>query len=688
MPTRSVAGMSSASPPTGPRRRITSPRVVALVVVALVGALLVHLAGTKDPGAVSVPSGAYADQPLKLRPCWHATDDGRLQADCGSLVVPENRRNPRSRLIALPVTRIRARSPRPAEPIIRLEGGPGLTNMTFPYAARYIDRHDLVLVGYRGVDGSSRLDCPEVREALRHSNDMLARASLQSYASGFRRCASRLRASGTDLRGYTMPQRVDDLEAARRALGYGRVNLLSESAGTRTAMVYAWRHPASVRRSVMIGANPPGHFLWSPGETDALLGRYAKLCAADDACHARTPDLVGAMRDTAGQLPDRWGPLRIKAGNARLAAFYGLANATSAGGPISGPLTLSAWQAASHDDASGLWFGSLVADMAFPRAFVWGDVAAMGRMDVGAARRHFAGDPGRGRVLGDAGNAFIWGDGRLIDGWPSTPEDDAYDRVRTSKVPTLLIGGSLDGTTPAATATRELLPHLPNGRQVILEGFGHTEDFWQTQAAAGTHLISSYLDAGDVDASRFHPIRPDFTPGTSQQDIARIVAAVLVALAGVTLFAMAMLPRRVARRGSLGRRSAVAVRTAGAAVFGLGGWCAGALLVLIAMPSMPIDAEGLAVAFIGTPVALATYWAWVVRDHSARDKTAGLVVAALGAIVGAWLGYGAADSPVALITSVLGACAGANFALVGRDIASEPTASGWTAEDEPVVVGP
>lgn len=246
--------------------------------------------------------------------------------------------------------------------------------------------------------------------------------------------------------------------------------------------------------------------------------------------------------------------------------------------------------------------------------------------------------------------------------------------VRTSKAPTLLIGGSLDGTTPAATATRELLPHLPNGHQVILKGFGHTDDFWQTQAAAGTHLITSYLDTGNVDASRFRPIRPDFTPGMSQQGIAKIIAAVLVAWAGVTLFAMATLPRRLARRGSLGRTAAVAVRTAGAAVFGLGGWCAGALLVLTAMPSVPIDAEGLAIAFIGTPVALATYWAWVVRDHSARDKATGLVVVAVGAIVGAWLGYGAADSPLALITAVLGACAGANFALVGRDMASEPTA--------------
>jgi pimeloyl-ACP methyl ester carboxylesterase len=681
---RSVAGMSSISPDApGRRRRVTSPRVVALVLVAVAGAFLVHLSVTRDAGRASVPAGARADQLVKLKPCRYAADGGRLAADCGTLVVRENRRDPRSRLIALPVTRIRARSAHPAEPIFRLEGGPGLTNMKFPYASRYIDRHDLVLVGYRGVDGSSRLDCPEVRDALRHSRDLLGRASLESYSSAFRRCADRLRAGGTDLRGYTMPQRVDDLDAARRALGYPRVDLLSESAGTRTAMVYAWRHPAAVRRSVMVGVNPPGHFVWDPRDTDALLHRYAELCAADAACQGRTPDLVGALRDVREHVPDRWGPLHIKPGNARLAAFYGLPNVTSAGGPLSGPTTLSAWQAAEHGDASGLWLGSLLADVVFPRAFVWGDVAAMGRMDVGAARRHFASDAGRGTVLGDAGNAFTWAGGRLADAWPSTPDDDAYAHVPTSRVQTLLIGGSLDGTTPPRSATRDLLPHLPNGHQVILADFGHTDDFWQTQPAAGTRLITTYLDSGKVDTSRYRPLRVDLSPATTQQGLAKMVAGSLVALAVITLLALVLLPRRVRRRGRLGRKAAVAVRTVGALLIGLGGWCAAALFVLVALPTVPIDAEGLAVASIATPIALATYWAWVRRDLAAPAKAAGLAAAAAGAIVGAWLGFSAAEAPMALITAILGACAGANFALTACDIAAEPLAGPPAAQDAP-----
>ena len=221
-----------------------------------------------------MPAGAKAGQ-LTLHPCQYGTDKGSYAADCGTLVVPENRAKPGSRLIALPVTRIRARSEHPGAPVFRLEGGPGITNMKFAKASRLAENHDVVLVGYRGIDGSVRLDCPEVESALKHSTDYLGEKSFRSYGDGFRYCAHRLAADGVDLAGYGLTQQVDDLEAARTALGYGRIDLLSESAGTRTAMIYAWRYPSSIHRSVMIAVNPPGNFLWDAKATDEQIRKYS-----------------------------------------------------------------------------------------------------------------------------------------------------------------------------------------------------------------------------------------------------------------------------------------------------------------------------------------------------------------------------------------------------------------------------
>ena len=109
------------------------------------------------------------------------------------------------------------------------------------------------------------------------------------------------------------------------------------------------------------------------------------------------------MRATNAHLPDHWWFLPIKRGNARVATFFGLMNSTSAAAPISGPLTIDAWQSAADGDASGLWFQSLMAGVAFPEAETWGDVAAVGRADVRGSATHLRSrrqprlDPGQPR---------------------------------------------------------------------------------------------------------------------------------------------------------------------------------------------------------------------------------------------------------------------------------------------------
>jgi|KBSMisStaDraftv2_1062788.scaffolds.fasta_scaffold19490_2 pimeloyl-ACP methyl ester carboxylesterase len=660
-------------------RSLGPARIVALVLVALAVSALAYLRFAPDADPVSVPSGAHAGE-LILKPCTYGTERGRYPADCGTLVVPENRDNPSSRLIALPVTRIRARSAHPGTPIFRLEGGPGITNMDFSKASRFAGTHDVVLVGYRGVDGSSRLDCPEVVSVLKHSADMVGTKAFRAKAGAYRACANRLRADGFDLAGYTLPQRVDDLEAARRALGYRRIDLISESAGTRTAMIYSWRHPKSIRRSVMIAVNPPGHFLWNPQTTDAEIQRYSKLCAADAGCRGRTDDLAASMRRTSAHMPDHWLFLPIKRGNVRLASFFGLMDSSSAAAPISSPMTLDSWLSAANGDASGLWFMSLMADIAFPQAQVWGDVGAASRADAAAAKRFFATQAHRTSILHDAGTEFIWAGGRLVDGWPSNPSDDQYSRVQDSNVETLLIGGTLDFATPPVNATRELLPHLPNGHQVVLPNFGHTNDFWTYQPGASSHLVNTFLDTGKVDESRYSHRAMDFTPDVRQTALAKGTAGALVGLPLLAVISLLLMWRRVRSRGSFGRKAGAFMRSLYPIVLGLGGWFAGAVVVLTAMPTVPLDNDLLAGLSIGLPIGLGMYWAWVHRDWSVTTKTVGFSAAVSGALVGAWLGFNAASGMLALVTTIVGAAAGGNLTLLALDIAWDRSAHDRVAE--------
>ncbi len=134
---------------------------LALIVLLTLALGYLHFAGSST--AVSVAAGAHAGQLTTLKSCTYNTEKGPYAATCGTLVVPENRHDRNSRLIALPVIVIHAHSAHPGLPIFRLQGGPGITNMVFPDASRFTAHHDVVLVGYRGVDGSVRLDCPEVQ---------------------------------------------------------------------------------------------------------------------------------------------------------------------------------------------------------------------------------------------------------------------------------------------------------------------------------------------------------------------------------------------------------------------------------------------------------------------------------------------------------------------------------------------
>jgi pimeloyl-ACP methyl ester carboxylesterase len=654
------------------KRVITPARVVALVLIAVVALGLAYLRFKPDDDQVSVPAGAKAGD-LILNAGTYATEKGSYPADTGTLVVPENRHDPDSRLIALPVVRIKARTAHAMEPIFRLEGGPGGTNMQFEAAGRLAAHHDVVLVGYRGVDGSSVLDAPEVEAALNQSRDLLSRESFRAYGDGLRAAAHRLRAKGVDLAGYTMSEQADDIEAARTALGYGRINLVSESAGTRLALIYAWRHPESVHRSAMIGLNPPGDFLWDAPTTDVQIQRYSRLYAQSDASrNATTGDLAASMRYTAKHMPDRWLGLPIKEGNVRVASFFGLMESTSKASPFAAPVILDAWRSAANGDASGFWLSSLIAELMFPKMQVWGEYAAIGSADDQAAREYFAsGSHKRGSAIGDPGSDFAWGGGLLADAWPANRDDAQYSHMRTSNVETLMIGGTLDVSTPAVNATREMLPFLPNGRQVVLSELGHSGSFWNERPEAGTRLIDTFFDTGKVDDSLYRNVKVDFTPAVSFTMVAKIVAGSMLGLAVVAVVSLLWMARRAHRRVGFGRVKSALLRSLYPIVLGLGGWCLGTLVVMTTSAGVSLDDELMVVLSTAVPAGLGVYYAWVAHSASAATRTTGWVLGTAAALVGAWLGFHTAEAVLALITTTVGAILGANLTLIIFDIMRE-----------------
>jgi pimeloyl-ACP methyl ester carboxylesterase len=471
----------------------------AILVTTVVGGwTLFHFNG----GPAVVPEGAKAGD-LLLKPCEVRFGSIRYQGDCGLLVVPENRADPASRLIALPVRRTHSSSANPGEPIFHLNGGPGTTNMGFEPPAWLLAGHDFIQVGYRGVDGTPKLDCPEVSRAITGVNgDLLSTPSLDNLSSAMKSCATRLQAEGTDLHGYTIPEVVEDMESVRKGLGYSRIDLLSESYGTRVAQVYAIMHPESLLRSVMIGVNPPGHFLWQPQVVDEQVTYYADLWRLTAGSSA--PDLVGAMRSVNANMPNRWLCFPIDPGKVKMIAFTMLYHRTTA------PLIFDSYLEAARGDPSGLALMTLAYDFLLPNMMTWGEFFAIGASaDFETGRDYRVDLTTADAILGSPMSLLIWGS---ADGWPVSPMAEEYRQVHPTDVETLLISGSIDFSTPAQFAEQELLPYLRKGKHVVISEQGHTDDFWGFQSEATRRLLTSFYDTGRADDSLYTYLPMDFKP--------------------------------------------------------------------------------------------------------------------------------------------------------------------------------
>ena len=514
--------------------------------LVLLGLVLAACGGPKQ-APITVPAGAQAGDLVGVKSCTYTADKVEYDADCGTLVVPENRSDPNSRLIALPVVRVRATGSSSNEPLFWFNGGPN-SNVTYsPEAARLnglIDERDVVMVGYRGLDGSVALDCPEVVEAFSASESMLGDSVLDDVKKGATQCAGRLQAEGVDLEGYNILEIIDDVEAARIALGYERINLLSQSFGSRVAMIYAWRYPDSLYRVVMYAALPPGRgFFRDPAKIDEQIETFASLCAQDAKCRSRTDDLAETIRTTAHNMPKRWLFIPINEGSIKVCNAAGLSNTS---GNLSAPALLDVWMAAGKGDNSGLAVTSIFCNMLLPSAFNWGPTFShLLSVDLDPARDYRAEMDPPGSIIGAPASYLL---GILAPGWPVTLIPGEYRQVQPSEVEMLLVNGPLDLTAPPEYPTTELLPRLSNSQQVILKDFGHTNDFWNYQPKARVRLLTSFYDSGVADDSLYTYQPVDFSVGLGFPGMAKLLLAIVVVVPLGLVALVWFIVRRVRRR--------------------------------------------------------------------------------------------------------------------------------------------
>ncbi len=194
------------------------------------------------------PREAVATRPtLNLAPC--AVAKSTTDARCGTYPVFEDRAAKTGRMISLNILVLPALTESPApDPIFVLAGGPGLgaasgvTRDVVEYFGPMRSQRDVVFVDQRGTGESHRLQCrlvPGGSAAQNSFGDLLP-------ADRIRACRHALETIA-DLRLYTTPIAMDDLDEVRDALGYATINLYGVSYGSLAALQYLRQHPVRVR---------------------------------------------------------------------------------------------------------------------------------------------------------------------------------------------------------------------------------------------------------------------------------------------------------------------------------------------------------------------------------------------------------------------------------------------------------
>ena len=224
-----------------------------------------------------------------------------VHVDCGYVTVLEDRAKPDGNVIRLAVARLRGSvpSPRP-DPVIYLAGGPGESALA--RAHRIVDKRfiweerDLILLDQRGIGFSEpRLECPDYRrqKAELRKLELDPDEALQREVDALLACKRTLSEQGIDVSTYTPEAIAADVVDLAAAMGYETYNLYGSSFGTMLALTVMRDFPDNVRGVILDGVWPPqvnaaeARHANAASALDAVLRR----CEADPECSRRYPQL-------------------------------------------------------------------------------------------------------------------------------------------------------------------------------------------------------------------------------------------------------------------------------------------------------------------------------------------------------------------------------------------------------------
>jgi pimeloyl-ACP methyl ester carboxylesterase len=412
---------------------------------------------------------------LQFKNCELGTGLTRTEAQCAYLDVPENRADPKKRMLKIHIALIASRSRKvEADPVVMLAGGPGqAASEGFGQISRGFDRilekRHVLLIDQRGTGLSHKLDCDQ--ETDPESDD----AAMETLLAGVRQCAAEL-SKKADLRFYTTTDATLDLEDLRKAIGAPQLNLAGFSYGTRVAQQFAMHFPNSTRSLIIDGIAPNQLILGSEHaqNLEVSLAQHFNNCTSDPACKKRFGNPAETLAAVRAQL-------RLDERDVRI------------NDPFTGK---SKSVKLSHDSALGvLRFYAYNSQFAALIPLLL-DEAKLGRIEPLLAQTQMSGEDLQSMIslgmhfsvtcaedaeflkISEADSETLLGNqlpSMLIEAckiWPKGGRAKDFFQPLKSAIPSLLISGEYDPVTPARYG-EDVIKNLSNARHIVVSKQGH-----------------------------------------------------------------------------------------------------------------------------------------------------------------------------------------------------------------------
>jgi pimeloyl-ACP methyl ester carboxylesterase len=421
-----------------------------------------------------------------IEPASLTTPTGQTIAfELGTLYVPENRSDPKARIVGVGFARFRPRLPTGVPPTFHLDGGPGASFLeglrpgnnkhAMPGIDLYRGIGDVVFIDQRGF--SERGDVLKFKyRTTGHPLDQPTSIARESagYAVMSRAAVDAFSRKGFDLRGYDIKECADDVNDLRKALGYDQIILVGQSFGSQWSFAVMRRHPEIVARSLLMGVEPldfgydmPSHVLaavqrmWWEAEKDPQLQPYLPKGG-----------LMAAAREVLRRLETA--PVHVRVKNEKT------------GETITISLGKEDFQRTFATEKGGdqpafvlsLYYGHYAewaqAALTFRQAREAEEVIIGPLIDTSLGvtpRREFL-------LRSDPAIEFLgqWDSRSYLetaDIWPSKDVGNEFRNEIVNQIPVVFVAGDWDTSTPIEN-TLAVAPYFPNGHVLIVEHGKHS----------------------------------------------------------------------------------------------------------------------------------------------------------------------------------------------------------------------